>query len=118
VSTPQELATQLDAAIYGLYSIRLLVSDGERDAFDASEDRTRALAFCWVSVGSALKHFAQVTGTPQGAAPLSAPIRFRDRLAHQRLDKLDLDLLWETSVRETPVLLRILERLHDQLGTD
>ncbi|MDA8070436.1 MAG: hypothetical protein M0Z82_02280 [Actinomycetota bacterium] len=55
---------------------------------------------------------------PQSAAPLSAPIGFRDRLAHQRLDKLDLDLAWETSVRETPVLLRIVERLHDQLGTE
>ena len=120
MSVPEELATQLDAAIYGLHNIRLLVSDGGRGAFDASEDRARALAFCWVSVGSALKHFTQMTGTPQVAAPLSAPIRFRDRLAHQRLDKLDLDLLWlwETSVRETPVLLRILERVVDQVGTD
>jgi len=70
VSIPEELATQLDAAIYGLHNIRLLVSDGGRSAFDASEDRR------------------------------------------------DLGLLWVTSVRETPVLLRILERLHDQLGTD
>ena len=117
MSNSEELAAQLGAAIHGLHEIRRLVSDGGRDAFDASQDRTRVLAFCWVSVGSALKHYAQMTGTPQGAAPLSAPIRFRDRLAHQQLDKLDLDLLWETSVRETPVLLRILERLHDQLGT-
>jgi len=71
--------------------------------------------FCWVSVGSALEHDAQMTRTPRGATPFSAPIRFRDRLAHQRLDKLDLDLLWETSVRETPVLLRLLERLHGDL---
>jgi uncharacterized protein with HEPN domain len=112
VSTSEEL----DAAVYGLHAIRRVVSDGGRDAFDASEDRTRALAFCWVSVGSALKHYAQMTGTPQGLAPLSAPIRFRDRLAHQRLDKLDLDLLWETSVREPPVLVRLLEALRDQLA--
>lgn len=118
MSTPEELAAQLDAATHGLHNIRRLVSEGGRDAFDASEDRTRALAFCWVSVGSALKHYAQMTGVPQGAAPLSAPIRFRDRLAHQRLDKLDLDLLWETSVRETPVLLRIVERLLDQLASE
>ena len=118
MSTPEELAAQLDAAIHGLHEIRRLVSDGGRDAFDASQDRTRALALCWVSVGSALKHYAQMTGTPQGVAPLSAPIRFRDRLAHQRLDKLDLNLLWENSVRETPVLLRILGRLHDQLATE
>lgn len=118
MSTPEELAAQLAAAIDGLGEVRRLVSDGGRAAFDASEDRTRALAFCWVSVGSALKHYAHMTGTPQGASPLSAPIRFRDRLAHQRLDKLDVDLLWETSVRETPLLLRLLERLHDQLGIE
>jgi uncharacterized protein with HEPN domain len=61
---------------------------------------------------------AHLAGTPQGQPPLSAPIRFRDRLAHQRLDKLDTDLLWETSVRETPVLLRIIEQLIDQLAAD
>ncbi|MHB1717880.1 MAG: hypothetical protein ACYCV5_11220 [Acidimicrobiales bacterium] len=71
MSIPEELATQLDAAIYGLHDIRLLVSDGGRGAIDASED------------------------------------------------KLDLDLLWETSVRETPVLFRILERagLPQHVGT-
>lgn len=52
--------------------------------------------------------------TPRGQPPLAAPIRLRDRLAHQRLDKLDTDLLWETSVRETPVLFRIIEQLRDQ----
>ncbi len=118
MSTPGELAAQLDAAVYGLHEVRQIVSQGGRAAFDASEDRTRAAAFCWVSVGSALKHYTQMTRMPQGAAPLSAPIRFRDRLAHQRLDKLDLDLLWETSVRETPVLLRILERLADKHGSE
>jgi hypothetical protein len=49
-----------------------------------------------------------------GESPLSAPIQFRDRLAHQRLDKLDPDLLWVTSVLETPVLFRIMEQLHNQ----
>lgn len=47
VSTPEELAAQLDAATHGLHNIRRLVSEGERDAFDASEDRTRA----WPSAG-------------------------------------------------------------------
>ncbi|MHB1785186.1 MAG: HepT-like ribonuclease domain-containing protein [Acidimicrobiales bacterium] len=116
--TPGELEAQLNAAIYGLHQIRRIVSEGGRASFDASDDRSRALAFCWVSVGSALKHYSQMTRMPEGAAPLSDPIRFRDRLAHQRLDKLDLDLLWETSVRETPVLLRILERLADQQGEE
>ena len=95
MSHPEEVAAQLDAANHGLQEIRRVVSEGGREAFDASEDRSRALAFCWVSTGSAIKHYAHMTGAPQGAPPLSAPIRFRDRLAHQRVDKLDLDPLWE-----------------------
>ncbi len=114
MSRPEEIAAQLDAAIHGAEEVRRVVSEGGRAAFDASEDRSRALAFCWVSTGSALKHYAQLTGAPQGAPPLSAPIRFRDRLAHQRLDKLDLNLLWETSVRDAPLLLRVLSSLRDQ----
>ena len=51
---------------------------------------------------------------PRAHPPLSAPIRFRDRLAHQRIDKLDLDLLWETSIRDAPLLLRVLNSLRDQ----
>ena len=71
-----------------------------------------------MSTGSALKHYAQMTGTPQGAPPLSAPIRFRDRLAHQRLGKVDLDLLWETSVRDAPLLLRVLSSLRAQTSPE
>jgi len=50
--------------------------------------------------------------------PFSAPIRCRGCLAHERLDKADSDLAWETSVHETPVLLSILEGMHVQLGTE
>jgi hypothetical protein len=64
-----------------------------------------------VSAGSALEHCAQVTGVLKGAAPLSAPIWFRDRLAHQHLDKAAFGLPWKTGVRKTPVLLRIVVRL-------
>jgi hypothetical protein len=32
-------------------------------------------------------------------------------LAHQRPDKLDADVLWETSVRETHVVVRTIEQL-------
>jgi hypothetical protein len=53
-----------------------------------------------------------------GTAAPGATHPIRDRLAHQRLDKLDADLLWETSVRETPVLLRIIEQLRDQLAAE
>jgi uncharacterized protein with HEPN domain len=117
VSRP-ELQAELDAALHALREIRRLVSEGGRDGFDATEDRRRAIARCWVVAGSALKHYAHMSGTPQGQPPLAAPIRFRDRLAHQRLDKLDTDLLWETRMRETPVLLRIIEQLHDRLTAE
>lgn len=80
---------ELDAAIFTLSEIRKLVSDAGQDAYNSSEDRRRAIAWCRVAAGSALKHYTHITGTPQGEPPLSAPTRFRDRLAHQRLDKLD-----------------------------
>jgi uncharacterized protein with HEPN domain len=83
----------------------------------AGQTPSLTVAFCRVSVGSALKHYTQMTRMPQGATPLSEPVRFRDRLTHHRLYKLNLDLLLETSVRETPVLLRILERLADKHGS-
>jgi hypothetical protein len=63
-----------------------------------------------------------MTGTPPRCRSLlrspSVPIWFRDRLARQRLDELDVDLLWETSVEETPMLLRFVKRLSDQMGPD
>ncbi len=52
MSRPEELAAQLDAAIHGLQEVRRVVAEGGREAFDASEDRNRALAFCWVSTRS------------------------------------------------------------------
>jgi hypothetical protein len=45
-----------------------------------------------------------MAATSNGEPPMSAPIRFRDSPAHQRLGELNADLLWETSVREAPVL--------------
>ena len=62
MSRPEEVAAQLDAAIHGLHEIRRIVSEGGREA---SEDRSRALAFCWVSTGSAIKHYPQMTGAPR-----------------------------------------------------
>jgi len=46
------------------------------------------------------------------------PISFRGRLAYQRCDKLNGYLLWETSVREAPVILCLLEQLRDQLAAE
>jgi hypothetical protein len=42
----------------------------------------------WVSVGSALKHYVRLAGIPHGHGPLAPAIQFRDKLAHQPLDRL------------------------------
>src|SRR5215510_487397 len=88
---------------------------GGRDAFDARIDQRRALAFCWVSVGSALKHYARLAGIPQGHGPLAPAIQFRDKLAHQPLDRLAPEVVWETSIRDAPELLRVVEALINDL---
>jgi uncharacterized protein with HEPN domain len=84
---------------------------GGRATFDASTDQQRALAFCWVSIGSALKHYARLAGIPQGHGPLAPAIQFRDKLAHQSLDRLAPEVVWETSIRDAPELLRVVEAL-------
>ncbi|MGH3693593.1 MAG: HepT-like ribonuclease domain-containing protein [Pseudonocardiaceae bacterium] len=71
-------------------------------------DRQRALAFCWIGVGSALKDYAQITKLPAQQEPLSSPIRFRDRLAHQSLSQLDADILWRVSTERVSDLRGIL----------
>lgn len=113
-----DLQAELGPVLYALREVRRRDSEGGRDRFDARKDRRRAIAWCWVTAGSALKHYAPTSGAPKGHPSLAPPIRFRDRLAHQRLEKLDTDLLWETSVREAPALLRIIEQLRDQLAAE
>ena len=87
-----------------------MVAEG-REAFDASPAQQRALAFCWVSVGSALKNYAHLAGVAQGHGPLAPAIQFRDKIAHQPLDRLASDVVWRTSVRDAPELLRVIEAL-------
>jgi len=48
---------------------------------------------------------------PQRHGVLSPAIRLRDKLAHQPVSRLDPVVLWETSVRDTPQLRRIVEAL-------
>jgi hypothetical protein len=55
---------------------------------------------------------------PKAPLPLSAPIGLGDRLAHQRLDKVDLEVVWETSVREAAVVSGIVVHPYDQLATE
>jgi hypothetical protein len=111
---PARLQAELEAARQGLHAAATMVAGG-RDAFDASIDQQRALAFCWVSVGSALKHYARLAGIPQGHGPLEPAIQFRDKLAHQPLDRLAPEVVWETSVRDAPELLRVVEALLNDL---
>lgn len=108
------LREELDAALQGLHAVADVVAEG-RGAFDASIRQQWALAFCWVSLGSALKHYVHLAGLPQREGPLTPAIRFRDRLAHQRLDRLAPALVWETSVRDAPELQRVVEALLDDL---
>lgn len=108
------LGVELDAARQGLHAVAAIVAEG-REVFDASLAQQRALAFCWVTVGSALKHYAQLAGIPQRHGPLAPAIHFRDRLAHQPLDRLAPDIVWETSVRDAPELLRIVEAVINDL---
>ncbi|MGQ0717358.1 MAG: hypothetical protein ACT4NP_08580 [Pseudonocardiales bacterium] len=72
----------LGFALEALDEIDALVDSG-RHEFAASLDRQRALAFCWIAVGSALKDYIRIAQLPARQEPLSSPIRFRDRLAHQ-----------------------------------
>ena len=97
-----------------MHAVAAMVAGG-RTTFDASTDQQRALAFCWVSIGSALKHYARLAGIPQGHGPLAPAIQFRDKLAHQSLDRLASEVVWETSVRDAPELLRVVEALINDL---
>jgi uncharacterized protein with HEPN domain len=104
VSESDEL---LGFALEALDEIDTLVGHG-RPEFAASLDRQRAMAFCWIAVGSALKDYARIAQLPAQQEPLSSPIRFRDRLAHQALSQLDADLLWRVSTERVTQLRIIL----------
>jgi uncharacterized protein with HEPN domain len=52
----------------------------------------------------------------QGHGPLAPAIQFRDKLAHQPLDRLAPEVVWETSVHDAPELLRVVEALIDDLS--
>ncbi|MGQ0772930.1 MAG: HepT-like ribonuclease domain-containing protein [Pseudonocardiales bacterium] len=97
----------LGFALEALDEIDTLVGYGY-DEFAASLDRQRALALCWIAVGSALKDYVRVAQLPARQEPLSSPIRFRDRLAHQSLSQLDALLLWRVSIGRVAELRAVL----------
>ena len=102
-----EAAELLGFALEALDEIDTLVGYGY-DEFAASLDRQRALAYCWIAVGSALKDYARLVQLSARQEPLSSPIRFRDRLAHQSLSQLDAALLWRVSIERVKELRAIL----------
>ena len=110
----RRLREELEAARHGLQAVAAVVAEG-REIFDGSLAQQRALAFCWVSTGSALKHYAQLARLAQRQGPLAPAIHFRDRIAHQPLDRLDPASVWKTSVEDAPKLLRVVEALIDDL---
>ncbi len=78
------------------------------EEFAASLDRQRALAFCWIAGGSALKDYTRPVQLPaRQEEPLSSPIRSRNRLAHQPLSQLDAALLWRVSMERVTELRAI-----------
>ena len=105
---------ELVAALEALEIIGRLTSEG-RAAFDASEDRRLALAFCWISVGSALKQFSRLRAVPSGSKPFAGPIRMRDKLAYQAVGALSPDVLWETCARDGDQLAGLLADLRRAL---
>jgi hypothetical protein len=102
-----ESAELLGFALEALDEIDTIVGCGYGE-FVTSLDRQRALAFCWIAVGSALKDYTRVEQLPTRQEPLSSPIRFRDRLAHQSLSQLDPLLLWRVSVERVAELRAVL----------
>lgn len=107
-----ELEELLRFATEALDEVEAIVSRG-RSEFAASLDRQRALAFCWIAVGSALKDYAHIAELPARQEPLSSPIRLRDRIAHQSLSPLDADVLWRVSTERVSDLQAILIVLRD-----
>lgn len=107
MSEPDEL---LGFALEALGEIDAIVSRGHSE-FATSLDRQRALALCWIAVGSALKDYVHIAELPARQEPLSSPIRFRDRIAHQSLSQLDADVLWRVSTERVSDLRAILASL-------
>lgn len=91
-----ELEELLGFALEALDEVEAIVGRGHSE-FAVSSDRQRTLAFCWIAVGSTLKDYTRVAKLPAQQEPLSSPIRFRDRIAHQSLSQLDADVLWRVS---------------------
>ena len=52
--------------------------------------------------------YARIVQLPAREEPLSSPIRFRDRLAHQSLSQLDANLLWRVSIERVAELRAVL----------
>jgi uncharacterized protein with HEPN domain len=99
-----------DQALETLEAITLL-RDGDRESFNASEDHRWALAFLWLSVGSALKQFCRLRGIEQGSSPFPGPIRMRDRLYYRPPSTVSPRILWDTCLHDADPLALLLRDL-------
>jgi hypothetical protein len=113
--TPEAGLAELDQALEAVDTIIRLRNDG-RESFDASEDRRWALAFLWVSVGSALKQFCRLQGIEQGSSPFPGPIRMRDRLCYRPPSTVSPRILWDTCVHDADPLAGLLRDLKAVIG--
>ncbi len=57
-----------------------------------------------------LKDYAATMGILPGHSPFTRAIRYRDRLAHQPLNRLDVEIVWDTSAHHAPELLLAVEQ--------
>lgn len=105
---------ELTQALEALQVI-IRIRDGGRIAFDSSEDRRLAAAFCWANVGSALKQFCRTRGIGQGTSPFPGPIRMRDKMLYQPVGDLSTQILWDTCVKDTDALVTLLRDLRQAL---
>lgn len=98
---------ELDQALEALEAIRLLRNEGP-EAFHNSEVRRWALAYLWITVGSALKQFCRLRDIPQNSSPFPGPIRMRDRLCYRPPSTLSGRILWDTCRNDTDQLIALL----------
>lgn len=99
---------RLSAARTALQEVARLAQCGEA-TFKTAPPYQHAISYCWVAAGSALKDYATIVGIGFEDEIIKSAIHFRDRLAHQALDKMRRDIVWKTSVHDGPEILAVVE---------
>ncbi|MBO0840042.1 MAG: DUF86 domain-containing protein [Sciscionella sp.] len=107
---PNLLLEKLAAARVGIRAAREIVN-AEYEQFENDSMAQRALAYCWVTAGSALKDYQRTAGMTSQHPVFTQAIGFRDKLAHRPLDELDPEIIWNTTVHDAPELLSVVEAI-------